>query len=108
VSADVRLHGKGVRTLWFLVLALLTAIFVAAIIAHTINYQSYIEETTKRWLDRGFDYEFIEGFIDFLPWHMYGMGPLIIPLGHVICLLWFLSLIAQAMTNCLNTLERGT
>lgn len=108
MSADVRLHRKGVRKLWFLVLALLTAIFVAAIIAHTINCQTYIEETTKHFLDMGFDHEFIEGFIDFLPWHMYGMGPLIILLGHVICLLWFVSLIAQAKIGRPDTLERET
>ncbi len=85
-----------VEKLWFLVLTLLTVIFVGAIIVHTIDYQRYIEETTKRLLDYGFDYEFIEGFVDFLPWHMYGMGPWIILLGLVIFFLWFVSLIVQA------------
>lgn len=95
-----------VGKLWFLVLTLLTAIFVGLTIAHTIYYQSYIVETTKHFLDRGFDYEFIEGYVDFHPWHMYGMGQRITLLGLVTGFLWFVSLIVRASVDRSETLER--
>lgn len=93
-------HKTEWKQFGLLILLLIPAVSIALTILHTINYQRYIQEETEKWLDRGFTLDFVEGYVDFDPWRLWGIGPLVIPLDIISGVLWIVSTIIM--------LSRGT
>jgi len=80
-----------------LILVLLAGVPIILTILHTISYQRYIQETTERYLDRGFTQDFIDGYIDFDPWHHWGIGQLVIRLAVTCGILWIVAAVAMVL-----------
>ena len=71
----------------FAILVLLTAITLAVAYKHNIDYQRYVQETTKRYVDRGIN----PNILDLWSWHAWGIGGLVTFLVVMTIALWMAS-----------------
>lgn len=68
----------------FAILVMLTAITLALAYQHNIDYQRYVQETKKWYVDRGIDPD----ILDFWPWRAWGNGGIVTLLGITTVILW--------------------
>ena len=71
----------------FTILVLLTAITLALAYKHNIDYQRYVQETTKRYVDRGINPD----ILDLWGWRQWGIGGFVTLLGITTVALWIVS-----------------
>jgi len=93
----MRLYRMKWKQFGLLILVLLAVVPIILTILHTISYQRYIQETTERYLDRGFTQDFIDGYIDFDPWHRRGIGQLVIRVAVTCGFLWVVAAVAMVL-----------
>lgn len=68
----------------FAILVLLTTITFVLAYKHNIDYQIYVQETKKWYVDRGIN----ANILDFWPWRVWGIGSIVTLLGIATIVLW--------------------